>query len=71
MAPTVEPDCGTRIGPHAQGEVPTMLWTIFVIILVLWLLGLIGSVGGGLIHLLLLVAAVVLVVQLLSGRSTV
>jgi hypothetical protein len=48
-----------------------MLWTIFVIILVLWLLGLIGSVGGGLIHLLLLVAGVVLVVELLSGRRAV
>ena len=48
-----------------------MLWTIFVIVLVLWLLGLIGSVGGGLIHLLLLVAGVILVVELLSGRRTV
>ena len=48
-----------------------MLWTILVIVLVLWLLGLIGSVGGGLIHLLLLVAGVILVVELLSGRRTV
>jgi hypothetical protein len=48
-----------------------MLWTIFVIILVLWLLGLIGSVGGGFIHLLLVVAGVVLVVELLSGRRAV
>jgi hypothetical protein len=48
-----------------------MLWTILVIVLVLWLLGLIGSVGGGLIHLLLLVAGVILVLQLLSGRRTV
>ena len=48
-----------------------MLWTILVIVLVLWLLGLIGSVGGGLIHLLLLVAGVILVVQLLSGRRAV
>ncbi|HET7082579.1 MAG TPA: lmo0937 family membrane protein [Candidatus Limnocylindria bacterium] len=48
-----------------------MLWTIFVIVLVLWLLGLIGSVGGALIHLLLLVAGVILVVELLSGRRTV
>ncbi len=48
-----------------------MLWTILVIVLVLWLLGLIGSVGGGLIHLLLLVAGIILVVQLLSGRRTV
>jgi len=40
-------------------------------LLVLWLLGLIGSVGGSFIHLLLLVAAVILVVQLLSGRRAV
>ena len=48
-----------------------MLWTIFVILLVLWLLGFIGSVGGSFIHLLLLIAAIVLVAQLLSGRRTV
>ena len=45
-----------------------MLWTILVIILVLWLLGFIGHVGGGLIHLLLVIAAIVLVINLLSGR---
>ena len=45
-----------------------MLWTLLAIILVLWLLGFVGSVGGSLIHLLLVVAAVVLLVQLLTGR---
>jgi hypothetical protein len=45
-----------------------MLWTILVILLVLWLLGFLTSVGGGFIHLLLVIAAIVLVVQLLSGR---
>lgn len=45
-----------------------MLWTIIGILLVLWLLGFIGHVGGGLIHLLLVVAAVVFVVNLLTGR---
>lgn len=45
-----------------------MLWTILVILLVLWLLGLIGHVGGGLIHLLLVVAAIVLIFNLISGR---
>ena len=45
-----------------------MLWTILLIVLVLWLLGFIGGVGGGLIHLLLLVAGVIFVLQLLSGR---
>ncbi|MGH2427634.1 MAG: lmo0937 family membrane protein [Candidatus Limnocylindria bacterium] len=48
-----------------------MLWTILVIILVLWLLGFIGQIGGGLIHLLLVVAAIVLLFQLLSGRRAV
>lgn len=48
-----------------------MLWTILVILLVLWLVGLLANVGGGLIHLLLVVAAVVLVLNLLSGRRVV
>ena len=48
-----------------------MLWTILAIVMVLWLVGLIGHIGGGLIHLLLVVAAVVLLIQLLSGRRTV
>jgi len=47
-----------------------MLWTIFVVLLVLWLLGFSLHVAGGLIHLLLLVALVVLVINLLSGRSS-
>lgn len=46
-----------------------MLWTIFVILLVLWALGFLAlHVGGGLIHLLLVVAAVVLIYQLVTGR---
>ena len=49
-----------------------MLWTIFVILLVLWLLGLVSSYTlGGLIHILLVLAIVVLVINLLSGRRTV
>ena len=40
-----------------------MLWTIIAILLVLWLLGLIGNIGGGLIWLLLVIAAIVLVFQ--------
>ena len=47
-----------------------MLWTIFVILLVLWLLGLVSSYTlGGFIHILLVLALVVLVINLLSGRS--
>ena len=47
-----------------------MLWTIFVILLVLWLLGFSFHIAGGLIHLLLVIAVVVLVVNLISGRRT-
>ena len=46
-----------------------MLWTIFLVLLVLWLLGLIGGYAlGGFIHLLLVVALVVLVFQLMTSR---
>jgi hypothetical protein len=45
-----------------------MLWTIVVVLLILWLLGFSLSIGGGLIHLLLVVALVVVVINLLSGR---
>jgi hypothetical protein len=46
-----------------------MLWTIFVILLVLWLLGLLtGTTFGGLVHALIVIAIIVLVVQLLQGR---
>lgn len=46
-----------------------MLWTIAVVCLILWALGFMGSYAfGGLIHILLVVALVVIVIQLLSGR---
>jgi hypothetical protein len=49
-----------------------MLWTIFVILLVLWLLGLVTSYTlGGFIHLLLVIAVVVLVIRLIQGRPPV
>ncbi|MFL9842576.1 lmo0937 family membrane protein [Sphingomonas sp. ST-64] len=46
-----------------------MLWTIAVILLILWLLGFSLNVAGGLIHLILVVALIVIVVQFLRGRS--
>jgi len=46
-----------------------MLWTIFVVLLILWLLGFSLHIAGGLIHLLLVVALVVLIINLVSGRS--
>jgi hypothetical protein len=48
-----------------------MLWTIMVVLLILWLLGFGLHVGGGLIHLLLVVAVVVLIYNLVSGRRAV
>ncbi len=47
-----------------------MLYTIVVVLLVLWLIGLLAHVGGGLIHLLLLVAGVIFVFQLITGRRS-
>jgi hypothetical protein len=52
-----------------QPEEATMLWTIFVILLVLWLLGVVTSYTlGGFIHVLLVVAVVLAIMQLLQGR---
>jgi len=49
-----------------------MLWTIFVILLVLWLLGVVSSYTmGGFIHILLVLAVIALIFQLISGRRTV
>ena len=47
-----------------------MLWTIFVVLLVLWLLGFSFHVAGGLVHILLVVAVVVLLFNLLGGRRS-
>lgn len=49
-----------------------MLWTIFVILLVLWLLGMVSSYTiGGFIHILLVLALVVLLINIIQGRRTV
>jgi len=49
-----------------------MLWTIFVILLVLWLVGIVSSYTlGGLIHILLLLALITLIFNLISGRRSV
>jgi hypothetical protein len=45
-----------------------MLWTIIVILFILWLLGFSLHIGGGLIHILLVLAVIVLIFNLLSGR---
>jgi len=49
-----------------------MLWTIFVILLVLWLLGMVTSYTmGGFIHVLLVIAVVVMIIRLIQGRNPV
>jgi hypothetical protein len=44
-----------------------MLWTIFVVLLVLWLLGFTLHIGGGLIHILIVIAVIVLIFNLVTG----
>ena len=59
---------GIRVVDKRRG---TMLWTIFVILLVLWLLGVVSSYTvGGFIHILLVLALVVLLINIISGRRT-
>jgi Family of unknown function (DUF5670) len=49
-----------------------MLWVLFIILLILWLLGLVSSYTlGGFIHILLVCALIILLLQLISGRRTV
>jgi uncharacterized protein DUF5670 len=60
------------IGTALSKENKNMLWTIFVILLMLWALGLVTSYTmGGMIHLLLVIALVVVVIRVLQGRSVV
>jgi hypothetical protein len=61
---------GARIATRKRSL--KMLWTIFAVLLILWLLGLVSSYTlGGFIHILLVLALVVLVINLLSGRAAV
>ena len=46
-----------------------ILWIILAVIIVIWLIGFLMDVAGGLIHLLLIVAAIILVINLISGRK--
>ena len=68
---------GPSIGPAGvAGEFPeqegNVLWTIFVILLVLWLLGMVSSYTlGGFIHVLLVIAIVVVLIRLFTGRRPV
>jgi hypothetical protein len=62
------PSCAARSTLNLNRR-KVMLWTIFVILLVLWLLGLVGGYAfGGFIHILLVLAVIVLIINLVSGR---
>ena len=60
-----------NLGPYrARKKSKSMLWTICVVLLILWLLGLVsGYTMGGVVHILLVIAIVVLVVQVVQGRT--
>jgi len=47
-----------------------ILWTVISILFILWLVGLVANIGGGLIHLLLVVAVVLFLVNMITGRRT-
>ncbi len=67
----VRPSRISGLGRPQCGEGVHMLWTIFVVLLVLWVLGFSFHIAGSLIHLLLVVALIVLVVNLVSGRRAI
>jgi hypothetical protein len=46
-----------------------LLWTLIVILFVLWLVGLLAHIGGGLIHILIVIAVILLIFNLLTGRG--
>ena len=54
---------------HSREEL-VMLWTIIVILGILWLLGFTLHIGGGLIHILLVIALIMLVLNLVTGRRS-
>jgi uncharacterized membrane protein YtjA (UPF0391 family) len=60
---------GGRCGPVAREEM-SMLWTLIVLLLVFWVLGFAFKVAAGAIHILLVIALVLFIVQLVSGRRT-
>jgi hypothetical protein len=63
---------GTGSSAFHRIEEDQMLWTIFVILLVLWLLGVVTSYTlGGFIHVLLVIAVILAVMQLIQGRRAV
>ena len=59
----------TSLTNNVDRRRPTMLWTIFVVLLVLWAVGMVSSYTlGGFIHLLLLIAVAVVLIRIIQGR---
>lgn len=72
LRPEFQPATATCVPSLETKETKQMLWTIFVILLVLWFLGLVTSYTlGGMIHILLVLAVIVLVIQLFQGRRSI
>ena len=67
--PALEPRADQRA--HEQRKVHAMLYTIAVVLVVLWLLGLVTSYTlGGFLHVLLVIAVIMIVLNFISGRRT-
>jgi len=64
-------DSGTPLAPGEGQEETEMLWTLIVLLLLFWVLGFAFHVAGGIIHVLLVIALVLFLVNLISGRRTV
>jgi hypothetical protein len=63
---------GTACARKLARRIPRMLWTIFVILLVMWLLGMVSSYTlGGFIHILLVIAIAVVLIRIIQGRRPV
>ncbi|MDB5726358.1 MAG: hypothetical protein JWQ16_3112 [Novosphingobium sp.] len=68
----MEPKAVEHVSPKLIERANEMLWTIAVILLILWALGFLAfHVAGGLIHLLLVIAVVVVIYQLVTGRRSI
>jgi len=52
-----------------EDDIMDLFWTVAAILVVLWLFGLIGGFGGALIHLLLVIAAIVVLIRLIQGKN--
>src|SRR5262245_35365080 len=59
-----------QIWPDWRHELAGILWLVLVVLVVLWLLGLIANIGGGLIHILIVAAVIILIYNLLTSRNS-